>query len=150
MAAIFSSLLCGLGASGCGMDPSVLMASPKGSVAPMLLMVDTVPSGAQAQARNGMSCQTPCELTVTAMGPFMVDFTLKNYEPLSVEVVLAPLNPSDLSAGIRLDPNPLTVELKAIPPASPPPKQRPVAKQSKPKPAWPETAGAIWPPAASR
>jgi hypothetical protein len=105
MAAIFSSLLCGLGTSGCSMDPSILMATPKGSVAPMLLIVDTLPSGGQAQVRNGMSCQTPCELTVTPMGPFMVDFTFKKYEPLSVEVVLAPLSLSDLSAGIRAQGN---------------------------------------------
>jgi hypothetical protein len=149
--AIFSALLCGLGASGQGIDPSTLpsnlLAAPNRDIAPILLIVDTIPSGAQAQIRKGMSCQTPCELTVTPMGPFKVDFTLKGYEPQSAEIVLAPLDPSDLSAGVRLDPNPLTVELKRIPRASPPPKQKPAAKQSAPKSSGPENAGAIWPPA---
>ena len=82
--------------------PLFLMDASKGSVAPMLLVVDTVPSGAQAQVENGMSCQTPCQLTVTPMGTFKVDFTLKNYEPQSVEVVLAPLNPLWISREVSV------------------------------------------------
>jgi len=42
----------------------------------MSLVIDTVPSGAEARIRDGASCYTPCELTVSPMGPFMVDLIL--------------------------------------------------------------------------
>src|SRR5271166_6837998 len=101
--AIALSLLCGLGAAGCGMfEQGLLLSEPNAVIAPMSLSVDSVPAGAQAQVREGSSCRTPCEHSVTAMGPFMVDFELKGYEPQSAEVILAAANPEDISAGIRL------------------------------------------------
>jgi hypothetical protein len=166
IAVTVSLVLCGLGAAGCSLAPSILVSqSPPGGAA-MSLTVDTVPPGAQARIRDGVSCRTPCELTVTPMGPFMVDFTLKNYEPRSVEVVLAPSDSAEPSAGIRLEPNPLVVTLTATPrPISPPgtrpvakqsaapiakQSEPPVAKQSAPKATWPETVGTIWPEFPSR
>jgi hypothetical protein len=128
--AIWLSLLCGLGASGCGISQlGPLMSEPNATIAPMSLIVDSVPSGAEARIRDGSSCHTPCELSIMPMGPFMVDFTLQGYEPQSAEVILAAVNPEDISAGIRLDPSPLTVELTAIPRPSPPARPKPVAKQ---------------------
>jgi hypothetical protein len=128
--AIWLSLLCGLGASGCGISQQgLLMSEPNAAIAPMSLIVDSVPSGAEARIRDGSSCHTPCELSIMPMGPFMVDFTLQGYEPQSAEVILAPIDPEDISAGIRLDPSPLTVELTAIPRPSPPARPKPVAKQ---------------------
>jgi hypothetical protein len=173
--AIALSLLCGLGAAGCGLSQQgLLMSEPNAAIAPMSLAVDSVPAGADAQVRDGSSCRTPCELHVTAMGPFMVDFVLKGYEPQSAEVILAAVNPEDVSAGIRLDPNPLTVELTAIPRPSAPARPKPVARpptrsssttgsttnstasstpssassptsSSKPAPPWPEPGGFYWP-----
>jgi hypothetical protein len=70
-----------------------------------------------------------------------VEFTLKGYEPQSAEVVLAALNPKDLPAGIRLDPNPLTVELTAMPRAAAPARSKPVVRPPK----WPEAASSFQP-----
>jgi hypothetical protein len=174
LGAIALSLLCGLGAAGCGIsEQGLLMSEPNAAISPMSLRVDSVPSGAQAQVRDGSSCRTPCEISVTPMGPFMVDFALKGYEPQSAEVILAADNPEDISAGIRLDPNPLTVTLTAIPRPSAPARTKPIAKQpssssttgstsnstpssapsstssptssSKPTPPWPEPGGFYWP-----
>ena len=128
--AIWLSLLCGLGASGCGISQlGPLMSEPNATIAPISLILDSVPSGAEARIRDGSSCHTPCELSIMPMGPFMVDFTLQGYEPQSAEVILAAVNPEDISAGIRLDPSPLTVELTAIPQPSPPARPKTVAKQ---------------------
>ena len=108
-------LLWGAGVVGCGISPSALTSEPKSAITPMSLTMESVPSGAQAQIRGGSSCRTPCELTVRPTGPFVVEFTLRNHEPQSVQVVLAASNPEDISAGIRLDPNPVSVTLTAIP-----------------------------------
>ena len=75
-------------------------------------------------------------------GPFVVEFTLRNHEPQSVQVVLAASNPEDISAGIRLDPNPVTVTLTAIP--QPPTKVSP-PKISAARPAAPESAQSVPP-----
>jgi hypothetical protein len=98
-----------------GRSIPLLATLPSEPITAMSLVVDTVPSGAQARVREGASCITPCELAVTPMGPFMVDFTLKNHEPQSVQVILAALYEADPSGGIRLDPNPLIVPLTANP-----------------------------------
>jgi hypothetical protein len=148
--AISLLLLCGFGAAGCSISQqSLLISEPKAAMAPMSLIVDTVPSGAEARIPDGSSCYTPCELSVTPTGPFVVEFTLKGYEPQSAKVILAAANPENISAGIRLDPNPLTVELPAIPRPGSPARSKPVAKQpatsSTTKPPGSETAGFYWP-----
>ena len=135
-------LLWGAGVVGCGISPSALTSEPKSAITPMSLTMESVPSGAQAQIRGGSSCRTPCELTVRPTGPFVVEFTLRNHEPQSVQVVLAASNPEDISAGIRLDPNPVTVTLTAIP--QPPIKVSP-PKISAAKPAAPESAQSVPP-----
>src|SRR3974390_934680 len=117
------TLLWGAGTAGCGISPSALTSEPKSAIAPMSLTMESVPSGAQAQIRGGSSCRTPCELTLRPTGPFVVEFTLRNHDPQSVQVVPAASNPEDISAGIRLDPNPVSVTLTAIP--HPPPKGSP-------------------------
>ena len=127
---------------GCDISPSALTSDPKSAIAPMSLTMESVPSGAQAQIRGGSSCRTPCELTVRPTGPFVVEFTLRNHEPQSVQVVLAASNPEDISAGIRLDPNPVTVTLTAIP--QPPTKVSP-PKISAARPAAPESAQSVPP-----
>jgi|SRR6516164_6166550 hypothetical protein len=56
-----------------------------------------------------------------------VRIALKDHEPQSVEVILALANAEDEAAGVRLNPNPLTVQLKAIP--RPPSRPKPVAQK---------------------
>ena len=140
--AVAMTLLWGAGMAGCGISPSALTSDPKSAIAPMSLTMESVPSGAQAQIHGGSSCRTPCELTVRPTGPFVVEFTLRNHEPQSVQVVLAASNPEDISAGIRLDPNPVTVTLTAIP--QPPTKESP-PKISAARPAAPESAQSVPP-----
>ena len=140
--ALAMTLLWGAGMAGCGISPSALTSDPKSAIAPMSLTMESVPSGAQAQIRGGSSCRTPCELTMRPTGPFVVEFTLRNHEPQSVQVVLAASNPEDISAGIRLDPNPVTVTLTAIP--QPPTKVSP-PKISAARPAAPESAQSVPP-----
>jgi hypothetical protein len=132
------ALTCALSAAGCGLSESSLL-EHSATIAPMSLMIETIPSGAEARIRDGASCYTPCELTVSPMGPLTVELSLHNYQSQSVEVVLVPANPRDLSAGVRLDPNPLTIMLR---PASRP---KPVAKASPSKRTWPESIGTVWP-----
>jgi hypothetical protein len=105
----------------------------------MSLVIETIPTGAEARIRDGASCYTPCELTVMPMGPLTVELSLQNYQSELVEVVLVPANPHDLSAGVRLDPNPLTVMFRQ---ASRP---KPVAKASLSKRTWPESIGTVRP-----
>ena len=114
-----------LGMGGCSVAPSLLTSESKPATAVMSLMVESVPPGAEARIRDGASCRTPCQLAITPMGPFMVDFTLQDQEAQSVEVVLAASNPDDISAGIRLEPNPVRVALTAI--AHPSSKRRPAS-----------------------
>jgi hypothetical protein len=100
---------------GCSVASSLVTSDSTPAIAAMSLMVESVPAGAEARIRGGASCRTPCELAITPMGPFMVDFTLRDHEAQFVQVVLAASNPYDISAGIRLEPNPIKVALTAIP-----------------------------------
>jgi hypothetical protein len=139
------ALTCAFCAGGCGLSESSLL-EHSATIAPMSLVIDTVPSGAEARIRGGASCYTPCELTVSPIGPFTVELSLSNYQSQSVEVVLVPANPRDLSAGVRLDPNPLTVMLSATGPSSKPAsRSNPMAKASPSKRTWPESIGTVWP-----
>jgi hypothetical protein len=101
---------------------------PGPAIAPVVLMVESVPSGAEARIADGLSCRTPCQLTVRPMGPFTVEFNLKNYVSRSAEVILQSADTSDDPSGIRLDPNPLSVELEPVPRSAPAPKGKPARK----------------------
>jgi hypothetical protein len=94
------------------------------------LAVESDPPGAQASA-GGVSCVTPCRLNVAVTGPFNVTVALNGFAPQSIPIrVMKPDDPrlgSDDtgSGGVRLDPNPLYVELeRAAPPPPPPPAQK--------------------------
>src|SRR5215472_6036456 len=95
------------------------------------LAVESDPPGAQASA-GGVSCVTPCRLTVAINGPFNVTVALNGYAPQSIPVRI--VRPDDPrlgseeygSGGVRLDPNPVYVELeRAAPPPAAPPKKKP-------------------------
>lgn len=97
------------------------------------LAVESDPPGAQASA-GGASCVTPCRLNVAVNGPFNVTVALNGYAPQSIPVrVMQPDDPrlgseEFGSGGLRLDPNPVYVELERA--AAPPP---PPAQKKKPK-----------------
>jgi PEGA domain len=118
------------------------------------LAVESDPPGAQASA-GGVSCVTPCRLNVAANGPFNVNIALNGYVPQSVPVrIMQPDDPhlgsEESGAGaVRLDPNPVYVELEraAPPPPSPQKKKTPkrpptAARQTGPATAQPSAPSA--------
>lgn len=96
------------------------------------LAVESDPPGAQASA-GGMSCVTPCRLTVPVNGPFNVTVALNGFAPQTIPIrVMQPDDPrlgsEEMgSGGVRLEPNPLYVELEraAAPPPAPAQKKKP-------------------------
>jgi hypothetical protein len=122
------------------------------------LAVESDPPGAQASA-GGASCVTPCRLNVAANGAFNVNVALNGYVPQSVPIrVMQPDDPrlgseEAGSGAVRLDPNPVYVELEraAPPPAAPAPKKKPkhpaTASRQAPPPAAPAAAQAPAPSA---
>ena len=116
------------GSAGCNQDVlSMIGDAPNPAIAPLVLM-ESVPPGAEARVADGSNCRTPCELTVRPMGPFTVEFSLKNYTSRSAEVILQSADTSPDPAGIRLDPNPLSVNLEPLPRSVPAPKGKPARK----------------------
>jgi len=125
-----------------------------GSAGPASLAVESDPPGAQASA-GGMSCVTPCRLNVAVNGPFNVTVALNGYAPQSIPVrVMQPDDPRLGSeeyggAAVRLDPNPVYVELEraAPPPAAAPAKKKPKRPQTSSRQAPAATAQAPAPSA---
>ena len=93
------------------------------------LAVESDPPGAQASA-GGVSCVTPCRLNVAVNGPFNVNIALNGFVPRSVPIrIMQPDDPrlgsEDMGGGaVRLDPNPVYVELERAAAPPPPPAQR--------------------------
>jgi hypothetical protein len=120
------------------------------------LAVESDPPGAQASA-GGVSCVTPCRLNVATSGPFNVNVALNGYTPQSVPIrVVQPEDPrlgsEEMGAGtVRLDPNPVYVELERAAPPPPPPQKKkpkhPVTSSRQAPPAAPATAQAPAPSA---
>ncbi len=160
---VIAVVACGFALTACSSSwmPSFDMPSLGGgggsSVA--TLAVESDPPGAQASA-SGVSCVTPCRLNVAVNGPFNVNVALNGYTPQSIPIrVVQPddprLNSEEMgSGGVRLDPNPVYVELERAAPPPPPPKKKkpkrpttssrqtaPVAAQT-PAPSAPTTAAA--------
>lgn len=122
------------------------------------LAVESDPPGAQASA-GGATCVTPCRLALAGTGPFTVNVALNGYVPQSVPVRVMQQDDPRLSStedtgnGMRLDPNPLYVELERAPPppAAPAhkkkPKHAPTASRSAPATAAMQPAPAPGPSA---
>jgi hypothetical protein len=98
-------------------------------IAPIPLVVDSIPSGARAVLPDGPSCYTPCELSVVPRGPFKVIFDARGYEPQTVEVTLAVDGPKNRTSAIRFEPNPVVAELTPSPETSARPGARPPASR---------------------
>ena len=100
-----------------------------GGSGPAALAVESDPPGAQASA-GGASCVTPCRLNVAVNGPFNVTVALNGFAPQSIPIrVLQPDDPrldtQEMgNGGVRLEPNPLYVELERAAPPPPPPAQK--------------------------
>jgi len=143
MKRVIAVAACGLTLTACSSwMPSLDMSMPSfggGGAATASLAIESDPPGAQASTQGGATCVTPCRLNVEGSGPFTVNVALNGYIPQQVPVrVVAPDDPrlgSDGgSSGLRLDPNPLYVELERAPPPAPPP------RKLKPRPKRPSVA----------
>jgi len=88
------------------------------------LRIESEPPGADARTSQGQICRTPCELTVPGGGEMSVTVALAGYQPQTVS-----LRPDQSESGVKLSPNPLYVELLAVPPPKPAGKKRPVKKK---------------------
>jgi PEGA domain-containing protein len=151
---VIAVLACGVSLAACSSSwmPSFDMPSFGGgggaaTSGPASLAVESDPPGAQASA-GGMSCVTPCRLNVAAIGPFAVNVALNGYVPQSVPIrVMQPEDPrlgsEEMGSGaVRLDPNPVYVELERAPAPAPAPAKR--------KPQRPATSARQTPPTAAQ
>ena len=128
MSRVIAVMACGFILTGCSSSwmPSIDMPSFGGSSVAQSLAVESDPPGAEARASSGATCRTPCRLDVTATDGLTVNIALNGYVPKSVPIhVLQPDDPrlgsEDSGSGlVRLDPNPVYVELERAPsPAAP-------------------------------
>jgi len=106
---------------------------------------ESQPPGAEAKTSTGETCRTPCALAMPADKPFTVTFTLTGYQLDTEQVQLASMG----DGTSKLTPNPVLVQLTAVPPPKSKKKVRrkkPTAKPTpKPKPAVAKPAPAAKP-----
>ncbi len=135
MKRIVAIAACGMSLAACSSMPSWMQFDlPKGAPSATTMQFESEPAGAEARTSQGQSCRTPCSLAVSA-SEFTVSFSLPGYAPQTVPVKVVastdPTNPEGETAGARLVPNPVFVELA---PAGAPPPRKPAPAVAKPKP----------------
>jgi hypothetical protein len=124
--------------------------------------LESEPPGAEAKASNGQTCRTPCALALPGDAASTITFTLPGYQPDSEKLDLVSMG----DGTSQLRPNPLLVELMALPPQpkakKPAPKKktaarpaaraapRPTTAEPPPMSAQPQQAPAPWPTAPQR
>jgi hypothetical protein len=113
----------------CSMSmPSLFRSEPPTEV----LRIESEPPGADARTPEGLSCRTPCELTVPTSGEVAISFALQGYQPqtISVRAEGAPAaSYADAAPPPRLQPNPVYAELTP----TTPPRGKKKAPAKKPK-----------------
>src|ERR1700674_234877 len=133
MSRVIAVVACGFFLTGCSSSwmPSVELPSMpsfggSSGAQSASLAVESDPPGAEARASSGATCRTPCRLDVTATDALTVTIALNGYAPKSVPIHgLQPDDPrlgsEDTGSGsVRLEPNPVYVELERAPsPAAP-------------------------------
>ena len=125
MRRVFAVAACGFALAACTMSmPSLDFF--KSAPPTETLRIESEPPGADARTTLGQNCRTPCELTVQG-GEMSVTVALGGYQPQTVS-----LRPDQADGGTKLSPNPLYVELQALPPPTPAKKRKRVAAKKKP------------------
>jgi len=115
MSRVIAVIACGFTVAACSASmPSLnfLSSSPSTEA----VRFESEPPGAEVKTSAGQSCRTPCELSVQVAPEISATFALDGYQPQTISVR------SDGKTGFgspRLAPNPVYVELRAAPPASP-------------------------------
>ena len=116
--------------------------------------IESEPAGAEARTTQGLTCLTPCTLSVPPTEEFSISYTLAGYVPQSVSVRPVETEPSKFGPPPvpGLTPNPVMAQLKPVAdvavPAQRKKKQRPAATATA-APAAPRVSrAATAPPAA--
>jgi len=139
MRRILAFAVCGLSLGACTSADLFRLDTPQ-----VTLRLESQPAGAEAKISSGGTCKTPCAVSVNStVGELTVAYTLEGYQPLEVAVqILPPLDPREGPA--RVNPNPVYVELEALPKPAVrrPAKKRPAAKKPAAKRAAPAPAPA--------
>jgi hypothetical protein len=124
MSRVIAVVACGFTVAACSASmPSLnfLSSSPPTAA----LRFESEPPGAEVKTSVGQACRTPCELTVQVAPELSATFALNGYAPQTVSV-RTEASTTGLGSP-RLAPNPVYVELQAVPAA-------PTKKRMKKKP----------------
>jgi hypothetical protein len=155
---------CGLSLAACSSMPGWMQFDlPKAAPAATTMQFESEPAGAEARTSVGQFCRTPCSLAVTA-SEFTVTFALPGFQPQTVPVRVvasneAPDQSGEETAGPRLVPNPVFVQLQPVAPPAARKKPAPAKKKPAPRPSPTAMAPAPapapapaspWPPPAGR
>jgi hypothetical protein len=128
---IIAAVACGFALAGCSMSmPSFDFF--KSTPATEVLRIESEPPGADARTSQGQTCRTPCELSVPTDSELAVTVQMSGYQPQTL-----PVHADGKGGDMRLQPNPVYVELQ---PAAP-------VKPAKPGPAPKKKTSAAAPPA---
>ena len=105
------------------------------------IALESTPPGADARTSFGAGCKTPCSINAPLPdGNFTVSYTLDNFQPVTVPVVVSGSPAGFMTPGTsRIEPNPVVAELQPIIP--PKPERKPM-RPKKPKPKATATAPA--------
>jgi hypothetical protein len=102
---------------GCWFPSPAYMFAEKPKEAAVMLRLESVPPGAEAQASFGMSCHTPCILPLGGDGDFVVTFVRPGYLPVTVPIAVQvpqerrPDSEIGLRPAPRIVPNPIIARL---------------------------------------
>jgi hypothetical protein len=96
---------------------------PKFEPAPVNIQFQSQPAGAEAKTSTGQTCKTPCSLAMAPDKEFSVTFALAGYQPQTVALQVT--KPEGVETALQ--PNPVEVELVAVPKT--PPKRTSTARK---------------------
>lgn len=126
MSRVIAFLACGFTLAACSSSlPS--MDFFKSSPTTEAVRVESDPPGAEAKTTSGQSCRTPCELSVQPGSDQAVTLALNGYQSQTVALR------ADAGESGKVTPNPVYVELHAVPPVAAKKKKK-VAAKKKPHP----------------
>jgi PEGA domain-containing protein len=110
---VIAAVGCGFALAACSMSmPSFdfFKSTPTTEV----LRIESEPPGADARTSQGQTCRTPCELTVPTENELAVTVQMSGYQPQTL-----PVRADGRGGDIRLQPNPVYVELQPATPVKP-------------------------------
>lgn len=136
MSRVIAIVACGFALAACSASLSLpSMDFLKSSPATEKVRIESEPPGAEAKSTQGQTCRTPCEMTVQTEGDVSVTVALNGYQPQTVPLRSEETEGESMfGSKPRVTPNPVYVELQAVP-AVAPAKKKKAAAPAKKKPA---------------